>query len=503
MHTDTKHESASQIVYNGPIERITFDRAGYHNNDYPMADRDETSNSPSYAEEVGAALDEVAQLVYVFTAGGDFRYWNDAVSEVTGYSDDEIETMGPADFFIANDRMHIQEAITRALDDEYVRIEATLQTTDGDHLPYEFSASSFTEDATSLVAGVGRSISERKEYEEQRQLYEYAYNSALTGIALGTLEGQIRTVNPMFLDMWGYDDEEEVLGKSITEFWKHADEAAKAAQTVQETGHWQGQLRAVRNNGTEFHAQCTVSIVTDETGDPLSMMASFVDISDRVKRERELQKQNEQLEEFASVVSHDLRNPLTVATGRLQLAQDDYESEHLDLAIEALERMEAIIEDTLVLAQEGQTVAEQEWIQMQPLGSECWEMVDTTDDRLEIAEPFEIYGDRGLLQHVLENLFRNAVEHGEGASTVRVGPLDAAGFYVEDDGPGIPEDKRKTVLEPGYTTESDGTGFGLAIVNRIAQAHGWDIRVADGTDEGARFEFTNVDTRCPAETINR
>ena len=468
-----------------------------------MADRDETSSSPSNAEEVGAALDEVVELFYVFTAGGDFRYWNDAVSEVTGYSDDEIETMGPADFFIADDRMHIQEAITRALDDEYVRVEATLQTIDGDHLPYEFSAISFTEDATSLVAGVGRNISERKEHEEQRQLYEYACNSALTGIAIGTLEGQIRTVNPMFLDMWGYDDEAEVLGKSVTEFWKHPDEAAKVAQTVQETGQWQGQLRAVRKNGTEFHAQCTTSIVTDEPGNPLSMMASFVDISERVKRERDLQKQNEQLEEFASVVSHDLRNPLNVATGRLHLAQDDYDGEHLDPAIDALERMEAIIEDTLVLAQEGQTVAEQEWIPMQPLVSQCWEMVETADSSLEIVEPFEIYGDRSRLQHVLENLFRNAVEHSDGASTVRVGPLDAAGFYIEDDGPGIPEDKRKTVLEPGYTTESEGTGFGLAIVNRIAQAHGWDLTVADGTDDGARFEFANVDTRCPAETINQ
>ena len=140
---------------------------------------------------------------------------------------------------------------------------------------------------------------------------------------------------------------------------------------------------------------------------------------------------------------------------------------------------------------------------MQPLVSQCWEMVETADSSLEIVEPFEIYGDRSRLQHVLENLFRNAVEHSDGASTVRVGPLDAAGFYIEDDGPGIPEDKRKTVLEPGYTTESEGTGFGLAIVNRIAQAHGWDLTVADGTDDGARFEFANVDTRCPAETINQ
>jgi signal transduction histidine kinase len=75
--------------------------------------------------------------------------------------------------------------------------------------------------------------------------------------------------------------------------------------------------------------------------------------------------------------------------------------------------MEAIIEDTLVLAQEAQTVAEQGYTQMEPLVLECWKMVETMDDTLEVTEPFEIYGDRSRLQHVLKNLFRNAVEHSD------------------------------------------------------------------------------------------
>ena len=460
-----------------------------------MTDRNRNSNSSSHAEEVVAALDEVIEFLYVFTADGEFQYWNDAFSEVTGYSDDEIETMEPDDFFVAADQMRIKEAITRALDDEPARVEATLQTKGGDRFPYEFSGISFTQDATSLIVGVGRNISERKKHAEQRQLYEYACNSALTGIAIATLDGELLTVNSMFLDMWGYEEEDEVLGKPVTEFWKHPEEARKVARTVQEAGHWQGELLASRNDGTEFHAQCSTSIVTDEAGDPISMMASFVDVSDRVKRERELQKQNEQLEEFASVVSHDLRNPLNVASGRIALAQDEYDGDHLAPAVEALERMESIIEDTLLLAREGQTVAEQEWIQMQDLTAQCWEMVETTDNCLELPEPFEVYADRSRLQHVFENLFRNAVDHGDDEITVRVGPLEAAGFYVEDTGPGIPENKRKTVLEPGYTTEHKNTGFGLTIVNRIAQAHGWNFTIGEGTDAGARFEFTNVDSR--------
>jgi signal transduction histidine kinase len=78
--------------------------------------------------------------------------------------------------------------------------------------------------------------------------------------------------------------------------------------------------------------------------------------------------------------------------------------------------------------------------------------------------------------------------------TVTVGELaDCDGFYVADDGPGIPADERETVFESGYSTAADGTGFGLSIVEEIASAHGWAVRVTDSAEGGARFEVAGVD----------
>lgn len=460
-----------------------------------MTDPNGTPSSSSQQAEVGTTPEQVGELLYLATTDGGFRYWNDALSEVTGYSDDELETMEPADLFISDDQVRIREAIGRASEEGHARIEAVLQTKDGERLPSAFTKISFTKDATSWVAGVGRTSSENTSLVEQHELYKYSYNSSLTGIAIGDLEGDLQAVNPMFLDMWGYEDEDEVLGRSVTEFWKDPEEAGRVAQTLQETGDWQGRLLAVRKDGTEFYAQCSTSLITDDSGETLSMMASFVDISDQIERERELEEQTEQMKEFANVISHDLRNPLNIASVCVQTAQDEYGADHLDQALEALERMEEIIADSLVLAQEGQAVGEQEWIQTEQLAVQCWGMIETGGYSLEFAEPFEVYADWSRLRHVFENLFRNTVEHSDGECTVRVGPLGEAGFYIEDDGPGIPEEERKNVLEPGETTHPDGTGFGLAIVNRIAQAHSWDLRISDGTDGGARFEFTNVDTR--------
>jgi signal transduction histidine kinase len=81
------------------------------------------------------------------------------------------------------------------------------------------------------------------------------------------------------------------------------------------------------------------------------------------------------------------------------------------------------------------------------------------------------------------------------AVAVTVGDLpDGAGFYVADDGPGIPPEQRDAVLDPGVSSTAGGTGFGLAIVRRIAGAHGWDVTVTESETGGARIEFRGVET---------
>lgn len=228
----------------------------------------------------------------------------------------------------------------------------------------------------------------------------------------------------------------------------------------------------------------------------------------RIRRD-ELQRERDRLDEFASVVSHDLRNPLSVATGRLDLARREHpDDEHLRAVENALERTSAIVDETLALAREGKTVDDTGDVDLAAAADDCWARVDTAGATLEIPETTTIRADPDRLSHVFENLFRNSVQHGSTGNgtesgdaaehgddvTVRVGTLaDESGFYVEDDGPGIPADERDRVLDPGYTSADDGTGFGLSIVDRIAAAHGWTVRVAESADGGARFEFVGVE----------
>ena len=201
---------------------------------------------------------------------------------------------------------------------------------------------------------------------------------------------------------------------------------------------------------------------------------------------------NSRLEEFASVVSHDLRNPLNLAKGRLQLAQETCESEHLDNVAQALDRMEALIEDLLSLAQAGKQISKTEPVALGALCESSWQSVATADATLVVETERQIRADRSRLRQLLENFFRNAIEHGGEHVTVTVDELDT-GFYVEDDGPGIPTDERTQCFEAGYSTTEEGTGLGLSIVKQIVDAHNWRIHLTDGTTGGTRFEITNVE----------
>ena len=230
------------------------------------------------------------------------------------------------------------------------------------------------------------------------------------------------------------------------------------------------------------------------------------------ERERELAQQNERLEEFASIVSHDLRNPLSVAQGYLgQVDVDEEITAEIDWA---LDRMDRLTDELLTLARQGQIVGDTEYVRLGGAAREAWQAVDTGSAELIVEDDGSIEADRERLLELIENLFRNAVEHAHDPDdpvTVAVGTLDdEAGFYVEDDGPGIPDDRKDEVFDQGYTTDDDGTGFGLYIVETLADAHGWTVRVTDaaadgrsagsrrpdderGEPSGARFEICELD----------
>ncbi|MFB6100316.1 MAG: response regulator [Candidatus Nanohalobium sp.] len=211
---------------------------------------------------------------------------------------------------------------------------------------------------------------------------------------------------------------------------------------------------------------------------------------DRVKKERKirerdekLERQTQQIDQFVKMLSHDLRNPLNVAQGYLDMVEN---SEELDQVEEALDRMEEIIQTILEMAKHTGKIEKGEF----DLGEEArnaWKYDYVDRARLEVEDSVEIHANREQLRHLLENLFSNSLKHSEEEVMVRIGRT-REGFYVEDDGPGALEEELEKILDFGYSSDG-GTGLGLAIVDRIASFQGWDVQAMTSEEGGLRLEF--------------
>jgi PAS domain S-box-containing protein len=241
----------------------------------------------------------------------------------------------------------------------------------------------------------------------------------------------------------------------------------------------------------ERHVWIEGEPVYGEGGEFVAVAGVVRDITDRKRRKQELERANERLEAFTSYLSHDLRNQLQIAMGTLQLARQDRESEHLDTVERALDRMDELTTDVLALGRQDIDAIDREPVALTEIAADCWQSVESENSELVVEDEETLLLAEGYFRNVFENLFRNAVEHNDDPTTVRVGSVhDGTGIYVEDDGFGIAADRRDDVFGLGHST--DGTGLGLTLVEEVVEAHGGTISVIESDHGGARFEITDV-----------
>jgi len=154
--------------------------------------------------------------------------------------------------------------------------------------------------------------------------------------------------------------------------------------------------------------------------------------------------------------------------------------------------MEALLDNLLDLAREGRVLDETREVDLAECARRAWDSIEAPGATLSVETERVVVAGESRLRQVFENLFRNAVEHGGDGVAITVADTDE-GFAVDDDGPGVPAAERETVFDLGTTDSADGTGFGLAIVQRVIGAHGWSISVTESADGGARFEISISD----------
>jgi len=301
---------------------------------------------------------------------------------------------------------------------------------------------------------------------------------------------------------------EEFVETSLVEFI-HPDDSARAVAVFETALAGEApnpvELRFRHGDGHWIWIECSASPIPSEY-DLSGVVTVTREVTERKRREQELQRaraeleqsnetlqrQNRRLDRFAAVVSHDFQNPLSIARGRLRRARSERDIEALDAMVEPLDRMARMIDELRTLTMSQRRAVETTPVPVAARAEAAWSVTETGTSELQVLldRDTEYEADFGLLDHIFENLFRNAVVHNKGPVTVTVGPLDERpGFYVADDGTGIVAERVDTVLEYGYSTAGEGTGIGLTIVGEFVEAQGWELAITDAEDGGARFEL--------------
>ena len=458
------------------------------------------------ADRYSTVLRALEYPIYVVDETGVFSYVNDRFLEMTGY--DREEAVGRGTDLIKDDEAVAAAegklgSILSADGPDTVQFEVEIVSKDGERIPCRDHMGYLPYEGEEFRGSVGilREIGDEKRREAELERKTQAMEEAPIGITIRdpTREGNPMTyVNDRFLEMTGYD-REEAVGRDFRFLQgpeTRAEPVAELQRALDAGESTTVELRNYRKDGEAFWNRVTISPIRNDSGEIERWIGFQKDVTEYKRRERELERQNERLERFAEIVSHDLRSPMSVAEGRIELAnaEGERDADHLEAALEALDRMETIVGDTLTLARQGETVGDLETVSIEAAAEESWRTSDTADATLEIdAEGIEIYADGDRLRTLLQNLLVNAAEHAGPEAEVRLGATDR-GFYVADDGPGVPPEEREAIFDPGHTTAETGTGFGLAIVEEIVEAHGWESTVGESEAGGARFEIEGVRT---------
>ena len=478
---------------------------------------------------------------------GEFKYVNPRLAAMFGYTQAELlSEVTPFDVVAESDQETLRENLRRREEGDVDDLRYTLrgERKDGSGIEFEVHGGRIEYEGEPAVMGTLLDVTKRhqqeRKLERSRAEYRDLFESIPDAVFVGTKDDGFVAVNDAAIERLGYS-REELLSMEPVDIDPEMDAADVADRVTDFSQEQVVTFETVHEtkDGTEIPVEINSTLITYR-GEP-AILSTARDITERVEREREIERQNERLKGVASVVSHDLRNPLNVASGRLEQVRQECDSSHADDVASALTRMNRLIDDLLALTGRRGSV-DTEPVALGNVVRDCWSHVVTDGAELRCETDLTIRADRSRLGRLFENLFRNSVEHNSTGSrsqtddsvedwstdsrgaeragdstehnpiesrvsedadpahdrtgydevTVTVGSLED-GFYVADDGAGIPEPDRDGVFEAGYTTESGGTGLGLAIVREVVESHGWEVELASSADSGVRFEIKGVD----------
>lgn len=445
-------------------------------------------------ERAFQVLDTAQEGIGLLDDDGAFMYVNDTYCEITGYDRDELVGEHWGTLTSEASATYFREQIRPELEAQnHWHGETTYVRKDDRHVVVDHVLS-YTDDGT-MVCLVNDAFGHGAHGEPKGggRLLDEALDAIDDVFYVIDADGELVRTNRRLSEVSGYSTEEiadtELSGLFSPE---DTDRIADCLHDVTDGATPQLEASIRTKDGQSIPHQFRTREITDKHGTVIGLVGIGRDVSEQKRRTRRLSHQTDKFESFADVLAHDLRNPLAVATGRVEQAIATDSVEELDAAADALSNLDAVIDSLATVMRDGSIVESTSEVSLANVFEEATNGVAFEDGQLSVDQHLFVDGDSCAVTRMAENLLSNAIEHAGPSPTVSVGAT-ADGFYVEDDGQGIPESERTEIFDTGRTSKSGKGGYGLVSVEQIAMAHGWTVRASEGSDGGARFEFSGVD----------
>lgn len=481
------------------------------------------SRQVEFEQRFRVILENIDLLAVGLDPQGTIGFCNDALLARTGWQREQVMHKNWFDNFIPDTARKPCRALQRALVAGSAAPhphECEILTRDGERRLVSWN-DALLRDAGGRVVGItwiGEDITEARRAEQERAKLYRAVEQSPSTVMIVDQAGLIEYVNPKFTQLTGYTLD-EVKGRNpriLKSGETGSGEYATLWQTLLAGGEWRGVFHNRKKNGELYWEAAVISGMRDTDGRISHFIAVKEDITERRLLQDEVEARNRERAQnqalaatgrMASMIAHDLRNPLSSVKMTLQILGNDQRPAHVEeaqelreIALQQVRYMEEILED--LLAYSRPDALKPEWLSIDKLLNTAVLLTQRAIDQAGVGVKLfcpsglpTLHGDPGKLKQAFSNLLLNAVQATEGLKGRPPRITVSAQLELADDRPrirveicdngrGIAAGQAEQLFEPFFTTRAKGTGLGLAIVKRIVEQHHGSVALAPADDGG-------------------